>query len=112
MGVQAGQKQVTPLKIIFSPRAGYSVVKSEDSRNQTESVKKDNDDFVLKKAPRRRCVDDYSVVWMSELTMKIKRSTRVLRGPGFDQQGSVYVDFPIFKEQQNGAQASRYTARR
>eukprot|EP00794_Sanderia_malayensis_P005352 gene5352-6023_t len=107
--------QVTPLKIIFSPRAGYSVVKHETTEKITNqhnhATEEHHDDRVIvtKMLPRRRSFDDYSVVWMSELTMKVKRSARILRETGRGHGGSAYVEFPVFKEQSRSDATMSFT---
>ena len=76
------------------------MVKTENQRKRKpEIIEIKDEEFVLNKSPKKRKIDDdYTVVQLSDLKLKIRRSTRILRGTSSDQHGSVFVDFPTYKD--------------
>ena len=94
----ASSHHVTPLKIVFSPKHGYSVMKVESPRKRKlEVIEIKDDEVIMNTTPKQRKIDDFSVVQLSNLKLKIRRSTRLLRGSSSDQHGSVFLDFPTYR---------------
>ena len=94
----ASSHHVTPLKIVFSPKHGYSVMKVESPRKRKlEVIEIKDDEVIMNTTPKKRKIDDFSVVQLSNLKLKIRRSTRLLRGSSSDHHGSVFLDFPTYR---------------
>ena len=95
----------SPSKTTLNPRDGASAVKTENTRRRkTHLLKFQDDDLILQKALKRRKLANNSVVVrLNGVNLKIRRSTRLLRSTSSDQHGSVYVDFPTYK---NGSQST------
>ena len=101
-------KDTTPLKITFGPIASFSVTNAEKMETGTH---KEEASGLLIINSRKRHINDFSVMWMNELSMKKRRSTRLLRRQGTDTHGSVFLDFPVFKKpfiENDNSSNSRY----
>lgn len=57
------------------------------------------DEIAVSRAQKKAKINDvYTVVQLSDLKLKIRRSTRLLRGTDLNQHGSMFVEFPTYKD--------------
>ena len=62
---------------------------------KTEEIS--NDQVMITKQPKRKRVNELSVLHLEDLKVKIRRSTRLLRQASSDKYGFAFVDFPTYK---------------
>ena len=94
----AVKRRTTP-KIVVSPsKRNYNLRKAGEKRQRP--VTKENE-VCLHSLPKRRRIDEFDVVQVGDLKMKIRRSTRILCNSNTSNRcptGSAYVDFPVFEQ--------------
>ena len=90
------RKNVTPLKITFSHKTGDAVMKlNKYPHGKAEEIS--NDKVMITKIPKRKRVNELSVVQLDDLKVKIRRSTRLLRQANSDTHGFAFVHFPTYR---------------